>query len=135
MSFGIPARSPHLVFLERPLRKILPMLAVAVLFSAASLFVKAAEDGKKVTLEGMAQCAKCALKEKDACQNVVVVSKDGKETKYYLAQNDVAKKAHQSAGFCTAPKGEGPKVKVVGLCKEEEGKLVVTAESIEKVEE
>lgn len=115
------------------MRKILPMFVVAVLFSGLALFVRA-DDGKKVTIEGMAQCAKCALKEAKACQNVVVVTKDGKETKYFLAQNDVAKKVHQSAGFCTAPKGEGPMVKVVGTCKEEDGKLVVTAESIEASE-
>jgi hypothetical protein len=115
------------------MRKLLPLVAVAVLCSSFALFVRAA-DGDKVTIEGQAQCAKCALKETKACQNVVVVTKDGKETKYYLADNEVAKKAHSSAGFCTAPKGDGPAVKVVGTCKKEGEKLVVTAETIEKAE-
>jgi hypothetical protein len=109
------------------------MLAVAVLFAGASLLVRA-EDEKKVSITGQAQCAKCALKETKSCQNVVVVKEDGKDVKYYLAQNDVAKKAHASLGFCMAKVGEGPKVKVEGTCKKEEDKLVVTATLIEKAE-
>jgi hypothetical protein len=117
------------------MRKLFPMLAVAVLFAGASLLVRADEGGSKVTLEGMAQCAKCALKEAPTCQNVVVVEKDGKTTKYYLAQNDVAKQAHSKAGFCTAPKDAGPKVKVEGTCEKKDDKLVVTATKIDKIEE
>jgi hypothetical protein len=117
------------------MRKLVATLAVMVAFGGGlSMLVQAADD-EKVTLEGMAQCAKCALKEKDECQNVVIVKKDGKETKYYLAQNELAKSMHSKAGFCSAKKGAGPKVKVVGTCKEEDKKMVVTAEKIEKVEE
>jgi hypothetical protein len=107
------------------------MLAVAVLFAGASLLVRA-DEGTKVTIKGQAQCAKCALHETTSCQNVVVVTENGKETKYYLEMNDVSKKAHQSIGFCGAKQGTGPEVKVVGICKKEGEKLVVTPESIEK---
>lgn len=109
------------------MRKLSPMLAVAVLFSAVSLLVRAGE-GEKVTIEGKAQCAKCQLKETETCQNVVV-TEDGE--KYYLAPNDVARKAHKSMGFCS---GEG-RVKVEGMCEEKDGKLVLTATKIEKIEE
>ena len=47
----------------------------------------------------------------------------------------VAKKAHGSMGFCKASKDEPTKVKVTGTCKEEDGKLVFTAEKIEKDED
>lgn len=116
------------------MRKLISLFVVGALFSGFALTTKA-DDGKKVTLEGMAQCGKCALKETKECQNVVVVTKDEKTTKYFLVMNDVSKKAHQALGFCEAAKDDGPKVKVVGLCKEEDGKLVVTPESIVAVED
>jgi hypothetical protein len=115
------------------MRKLIPMFAVAILsvgFTAAF-----AAEGKDVTITGQAQCAKCALKETQSCQNVVVATEDGKEVKYYLEQNDVAKAAHQKLGFCTAPKGDGPKVKVTGNCVKKDDKLVVTATKIEAVED
>ncbi len=113
------------------MRKLLPMLAVGLMLVGVSAVI-AAEDK---TVVGQAQCAKCALKEAPACQNVVVATEDGKEVKYYLAQNDVAKAAHQKLGFCTAPKGEGPTVKVTGSCVKEDDKLMLTATKIEAVEE
>jgi hypothetical protein len=116
------------------MRKLYPMLAVAVLFAGASLLVRAADDGQKVSITGEAQCAKCALKETAACQNVVVVKEGDKQVKYYLAKNDVANAAHAKLGFCQAKPGQGPKVKVEGTCKKEDDKLVVTATSIEKAE-
>lgn len=117
------------------MRKLLPLLAVAMLACGVTLVARA--DDEEKTLEGMAQCAKCALKEQDKCQSVVIVKeKEGdKETKYYLVKNEVEKKAHQSAGFCNAAKGEGPKVKVVGTVEEKDGKMLVTATKIEAVEE
>ncbi len=117
------------------MRKLIPMFAVAVLFAATSLLVRADDAGAKVSLKGMAQCAKCTLKETATCQNVVVVEKDGKATKYYLVHDAVAKKAHSSAGFCAAVKDAGPTVKVDGTCEEKDGKLVVTATAIQKVED
>ena len=116
------------------MRKLVSLFVVGAIFSGFALTTKA-EDGTKVTLEGMGQCAKCALKEAKECQNVVLVTKDEKTTKYYLVMNDVSKKAHQGLGICTAAKDDGPKVKVVGLCKEVDGKLVVTPESIVDAED
>jgi hypothetical protein len=113
------------------MRKVLAMMVMAVVAGGVTL-AYAADDK---TIEGMAQCAKCALKEEKTCQNVVVVTEDGKEVKYYLVQNDVAKKAHQSKGFCTAAKGEGPKVKVTGGVEKKDDKMMVTATAIEAVEE
>lgn len=117
------------------MRKLFPMFAVAALFAATSLFASADDAGAKVTIEGMAQCAKCTLKETKTCQNVVVVEKDGKTTKYYLVHDAVSKKAHSPAGFCTAVKDAGPTVKVEGTCEKQDGKLLVTATKIEKVED
>jgi hypothetical protein len=114
------------------MRKVLSLLAVAAFVSGASLVVRA-DDGAEVTLEGMAQCGKCALGETKECQNVLIVKKDDKTTKYFMVMNEVAKKAHSDAGFCTAKKDEGPKVKVVAKCEEKDGKLMLTATSIEKV--
>jgi hypothetical protein len=113
------------------MRKLIPMLAVAVLsigFTAAF----AAEDK---TVEGQGQCAKCALKEAPACQNVIVATEGGKEVKYYLVQNDVSKAAHQKLGICTAPKDDGPKIKATGTVEEKDGKMMLTASKIEAVEE
>lgn len=116
------------------MRKLLPMLTVAMMAIGVTFVARAADDEEK-TIEGMAQCAKCALKEEKECQNVVIVKKDDKETKYYLVKNDIAKKAHSSAGFCGAKANEGPKVKVVGKVEEKDGKMLLTATSIEPVDE
>lgn len=113
------------------MKKLVPMLAVAVVFAGLGLIVRAAED---VTLRGEGVCAKCALKVADACQNVLQVEKDGETVKYFLVMNDVSKKAHGGLGICTAKVGEGPKLEVKGDLKEEDGKKVVTPTSIEKAE-
>ena len=59
------------------------------------------------------------LKETKTCQNVVIVTKDGKKKTYYIVHDAVAKKAHGSLGFCKASKDEPVKVKITGTCKEE----------------
>ena len=112
------------------MRKLFPMLAVAVLFSGFMLVVRAAEEK---TITGEAQCAKCALKETAKCQNVIVAKEGDKEVKYYLVMNDVAKKAH-GASFCRAKKGEGPKVTATGDVQEKDGKMMMTASKIETSE-
>ena len=114
------------------MRKVIPMLAVAVLFAGVTLMVRADE---KKTIVGEAQCAKCALKETKSCQNVIVVKEDGKDVKYYIADNEVAQKAHKALGVCSAKPGEGPKLQAEGTVKEEDGKMVMTATKIEPVEE
>ncbi len=116
------------------MKKLIPMLAAAVVFSGLSLLVQGAED-EKVTITGHAVCAKCALKEADSCQNVVISEKNGETTKYYLVMNDVSKKVHRALGICTAPKDGGPTVKVEGTVEEKDGKKVLTPTSIEKAGE
>jgi hypothetical protein len=107
------------------MRKLFPMLTVAVVFSCVSLVVFAVEV-KTVTGEG--QCAKCSLKETPACQNAIVVDEGGKKVTYYLAKNDVSTKFHKNV--CTAIK----KVKATGDVVEKEGKMVMTATQIDLVE-
>ena len=50
------------------MRKLFPLLSVAVLFSGVAL-VWAAEEK---TVSGEGQCAKCSLRETKACQNAIV---------------------------------------------------------------
>lgn len=113
------------------MRKLLPMLAVAVAFTGFALVVKAAEEK---TITGQAQCAKCALKEAPKCQNVVIAEEDGKEVKYYMVMEGVAKANHGKI-FCQAPKDAGPTVKVTGEVSEKDGKKIIKASKIEVVEE
>lgn len=116
------------------MRKLLALLVAGVIFSGLTV-LRADEEGKEITIKGDGMCAKCALKEKDSCQNVVIVTKDGEKKTYYIVHDSVAKKAHGSMGFCRASKDSPAKVKVTGTCKEEDGKLVFTAKKIEKVED
>ena len=117
------------------MRKLLTLAAIAVLFSGAGLLRADDKKDEKITLKGEGLCAKCALAEKDSCQNVVIVTKDGVKKTYYIVHDDVAKKAHSKIGFCGAKKDKPAKVKITGTCKEEDGKLVFTAEKIEKDED
>jgi hypothetical protein len=107
------------------------MLAVAILLTGFTLVVKAADEK---TIEGMAQCAKCALKETEKCQDVVVVTDGDKEIKYYLVMEGEAKEKHGKI-FCQAPKDAGPTVKVTGEVEDKDGKKTMTASKIEVVED
>lgn len=109
------------------MRKMFPLLAVAVFFSGLTIAFAAEE----VTVTGDAVCAKCALKETKACQNTITVEKDGKKTVYYLEQNAVSKKAHSGLGICGAKTDSPVKVKATGTVKEEDGKKVLTASKLE----
>ena len=116
------------------MRKLLALAAVGVLFSGLTV-LRADDKGEKQTIKGEGMCAKCALQEKSSCQNVVIVKKEGEKDKtYYIVHDSIAKKAHGSLGICKASKDEPVKVKVTGTCKEEDGKLIFTAEKIEKDE-
>jgi hypothetical protein len=83
-----------------------------------------APKGKAVTLSGTMVCGKCSLNETEKCQNVLKVTKAGKEEKYYLAANDVAEKNHEKV--CS----EEHKATVKGTVADEAGKKVLTASSI-----
>jgi hypothetical protein len=112
------------------------LAAVGVLFSGLSLLKADDEGKKKETIKGEALCGKCALKETKTCTNVVIVTKDGKKTKYYLEKNDFFKDAHQGLGICTATKDEPIKVKVTGTVVKKEDKLYLTPTAkIEKNDE
>src|SRR4051794_37522230 len=116
------------------MRKLMTLAAIAVLFSGVGLLRADDKKNEKTTLKGDGMCAKCALAEKDTCQNVVIVTKDGEKKTYYVVHDKVAKAAHQKIGFCGAKKDKPAKVKITGTCKEEDGKLIFTAEKIEKDE-
>jgi hypothetical protein len=105
-------------------------IATAAMSLAAVPLAFAAKDkpAKERTLTGEAKCAKCALKEADTCQNVIVTdSKKGKSQTVYLEQNDVAKAFHEN--FCKDAK----KVTATGTVKKDGKKLVMTASKIELV--
>ena len=112
------------------------------LFAAALMFVVASEasagDGAKpgaakadkaaageVTLKGEMVCAKCALHEADKCQNVLKVIDAGKETRYYLADNKIAKENHEMV--CS---GKPKAATVTGKVKDAKEKKTLTASMI-----
>ena len=99
------------------MRKLFPMLAVAVLASGLTLIARAA-DTKTIVGEG--KCTKCALSETDSCSNAVEVEEDGKTVTYYVTQNAVSKSFHGK--ICKGPK----KVKVTGTVKDADGKMEIT---------
>jgi hypothetical protein len=115
------------------MRKLLTLAAVGVMFSGL-VALRADDKTEKTTLKGDGVCAKCALQETEECQNAVIVTKDGEKKTYYVVKNDVAKKAHGSMGFCKASKEKPAKVKITGTFEEKDGKLLFTAEKIEKDE-
>jgi len=104
--------------------------AIAVLGLVSTSF--AAENAsKEKTITGTAKCAKCSLKEADTCQTVIErAGKNGKTTKIYLENNDVAKDFHGK--ICK--EADGKKVKATGTTKKEDGKMVMTASKIETTE-
>jgi hypothetical protein len=101
---------------------------VSSLIAISPAFAAKDKPGKERTLTGELKCAKCALKEGDTCQNVIVAEgKKGKTETVYLEQNDVAKKAHEEV--CKEPK----KATVTGAVKKAKGgdKVTMTASKIE----
>ncbi|HWA10031.1 MAG TPA: DUF6370 family protein [Opitutaceae bacterium] len=110
-------------------KSFLAGLAAALCLGASLAFAAdpAPAPAPTVTIVGEGQCAKCSLGKSDVCQNVVVVTKDGKEQIYYLAANALSDKFHDNV--CTETKP----VKVVGVLKETDGKKEITATSIELV--
>lgn len=102
------------------MRKIYPLLSVAVLFTGVAL---AAET---VTITGEGKCGKCALSETPTCQNVIEVEEGGKTVKYYLAKNKTANAYHGTVCKATV------KTTATGEVEEKDGKKVLTATKIEK---
>jgi hypothetical protein len=106
------------------MRKLFPLLSVAVLSSGVAL-VWAAEEK---TVSGEGQCAKCSLGETKKCQNAIVTEEGGQKVTYYLVHNAVSKKFHSN--ICKETK----KIKATGEVKEEAGKKVLEPTKIEVVE-
>jgi hypothetical protein len=112
------------------MRKLFGLFSVAIVFAAFTA-VYAADE---VTVTGDGVCAKCALKEKPACQNVVIAKEGGKDVKYFIVQNAVAKKAHQGLGICQASTDAPVKLKVTGTVVEKDGEKELTPTKIEKAD-
>ena len=106
------------------MRKLIPQLAVAILFTGVAL-AWAAEE-KTVTGEG--QCAKCSLNLTKGCQNAIVADEDGKKVTYLLTHNAVSKAFHKN--ICKAVK----KITATGEVKEEKAKMILTPTKIEVAE-
>ena len=88
-----------------------------------SLAAPAFADDKEVTVTGEGKCAACLLKEGDKHQTVIETKEEGKTVKYYVADNEVAKKFN----VCH----EAKKLTVTGTVQEVDGKKVLTASKIE----
>jgi hypothetical protein len=97
------------------------LLALATTTPAAEANGK---EGKEVTIQGEAKCAKCSLHEADKCQTVIQTKEDGKTVTYWVAQNDVAKTFHKEV--CTDSK----KVKATGKVETADGKKKLTLAKI-----
>ena len=101
------------------------LAGVVGLFMLALVFPALAEaNGKVITINGEAKCAKCALHESQKCQSVIQVEKDGKNTTYYLVKNEASDKFHKNV--CSETK----KATATGTCKKVEGKLQFTATKV-----
>jgi len=107
-------------------------VAGLMLLAAVTPTLAADNDSDKgkshvLTITGEAKCAKCALHESDKCQTVIEAKDhNGRMVKFYLADNDVAKKFHKQV--CQEPE----KVTAVGSVKRlEDGKRELTVTKIE----
>ena len=101
----------------------------AAAFTAALVLMLAftarvSEAAGEVTLKGKMVCGKCTLNETKECTNVLLVDESGKQTKYYLSDNAVAKKNHDPV--CS---GEA-QATVKGKVKTVKGKKTLTASAI-----
>ena len=102
------------------MKKYLSILAVV----ASAAFTLHADD-MVVTVSGEGKCAKCALKEADKCQNVIVAEEGGKKVTYYLT-GDVSKAYHKD-NLCSATKA----VTATGSVKMVDGKHELAVTKIE----
>lgn len=110
------------------MRKLIPLLAVTLL-TGVSLAIAA----EVKTITGDAVCGKCALKETEKCQNVVMVEEGGKTVNYYLT-GKASDKQHKPLGICGASKDAPVKVKVTGDVSEKGGKNMIAVTKIEKAD-
>jgi hypothetical protein len=109
-------------------KSILTALLVAGVAAFLSFTASGADKKKEVTITGDGKCAKCALKEKDECQNAVEVKEDGKKVTYYLT-GEKSKAFHKNV--CKETK----KVTATGTVTEKDGKKELEVSKIELVKE
>src|SRR6185503_17328259 len=93
-----------------------------LILALSGLVGLAAADTKTETIKGKGECAKCSLKETDACQ-MAITTKDG--TKYLVENNKLSKDFH--GNICKASKD----VEVTGTVEEKGGKKLITAKKID----
>ncbi len=99
---------------------------IALLAFATGLY--AGDKAKTVTLNGTGTCAKCSLGIAEKCTNVLQVkNKNNDKVRTYL----FAKNLEHGAYFC---KGKTAGLTVKGTVAKVDGKLVLTASSVEKTE-
>ena len=96
---------------------------VSLLAFASGLY---AGEGKEVTLEGTGMCGKCALKVEEKCTNVLQVGEGDKLKTYTFAKN-----ISHGDYFCS---GKTAGLTVKGTVAKVDGKLILTASSVEKKE-
>ncbi|HEX7085785.1 MAG TPA: DUF6370 family protein [Vicinamibacterales bacterium] len=97
-------------------------VVLALVMGLAAVATVSAEE---TTLSGTLVCAKCKLKKTDKCQDVLLVTQDGKTTEYFIAKNAAAEEAgHQ----CSAE----AKATVTGEVTEKDGVKWIAASKIEK---
>jgi Family of unknown function (DUF6370) len=98
------------------------LLGLAVLLT---LVVGARADEEK-TLKGTITCAKCGLKEADACHTVIQVKEGDKEVTYYFDKDSKDYKKNHKEICQEAKKGS-----VTGTISEKDGKKYIKTTKVE----
>ncbi len=99
------------------------VLGLGVL-AALTTGVQAAD--KEVTLKGTIVCAKCALKEANACTTAIVVKEQGKDVTYLFQDKGAREEYHEEV--CGGGRKEGT---VTGVVTEKDGKKWITPKKVE----
>ncbi|MSU65001.1 MAG: hypothetical protein EXS38_02615 [Opitutus sp.] len=112
--------------------KSIATLFAVVLFTGLPAFAAAEksapkESAKEESFTGWAQCAKCALGLAPACQNALVVTKNGKDETFFLTQNPVSQDFHSNV--CSGQ----VEVTVTGVASGPAGEREIVASKIEAV--
>ena len=111
--------------------KLITTLWASVLLSLSAAFAAekapAKETAKEESFTGWGQCAKCSLGLTAACQNALVVTKDGKEETFFLAQNPLSQDYHSN--LCSGQM----QITVTGVAKGPDGEREIVATKIEAV--
>jgi hypothetical protein len=83
--------------------------------------------GKEESFTGWGQCAKCTLGMTAACQNAIVVTKDGKEETLFLTQNAISQDFHSN--LCSGQM----EITVTGVAQGPAGEREIVASKIDPV--